>query len=615
MFDEARRYQSSDRKPRYQKTEFDTPFLSETPFRLIPGIVHPLGQAGAEKIGNALKWQNQHLDTFSYQPEIDVVLTFSEKAACLKQLESLACQSYQLFNVSIVHLAKDKNTIDEIVKSSTLIITPIEVPCFNDSLNLFRAVLPELHGEYVLYLGSSNILHPFALFIFAREAQLNSSSALYSNVVQYQSDWKTAKAYVAKQAPDNYSLLAKNWFGEAFLAAKQILIDIAANSDLQLKTSDGFFWMVAARASVSDRGVKHIPLALICSVPSTHQYDQSKWEHDCRIVLELLAEKKNISLQAVDVNDCGEKYVTPIATGGVGQVQVVIPFYNRADITIKCLESLEKQSIAKELFVTLVDNGSSKSEASQVRDALKDLSLESRVIEVESYFNFAKLNNIGSRETRSPYLLFLNNDVELVSDSSIEELRDWCSLSDVGLVGGSLRYPKGSMQHAGIIFAPVRPANVQLKEQSAELFREVDGVSFAMALCKRDVFEKVGGLDELHCPNGFGDALFCKKLTEIGYRILHTPRADGTHYESLSRGSSIEDVELWDMSQLGLEISDLQHVLVAKRQPMIYPLEGSGGSDYLDKLVGKIKRSPRLLEMSEKLSEKLFYLYSRTKSF
>ena len=135
---------------------------------------------------------------------------------------------------------------------------------------------------------------------------------------------------------------------------------------------------------------------------------------------------------------------------------------------------------------------------------------------------------------------------------------------------------------------------------------------------KRAVFEEFGGLDEQHCPNGFGDTLFCKQLTKRGYRMIHTPTASATHYESLSRGESIEDIELWDMSRLGLEIADLQHILVSKRQPMVYPLhataaDGGGRSPFLDKLVAKVKRSPLSLTVVEQVSKWIFALYSKLK--
>ena len=471
------------------KTKRAAQFLNRVPFCLIPGIAHP-----GSKLQSALGWQAAHAESFSTSPHISVLAKFSSEKTFTQQLASLESQSYSSFTLYVLHLAKDAKEVKKLVSSSEIDLKAISVPDFSNTLSLFREVSSELEGEYLLYLGDNSLLHPFSLFLFARELQDPDLEAIYTNAIQFSNDWKSADSYLSKQGPDAYSLLAKNWYGENFLFSRKILDEVLQSEDLSILTKEGFFWMLAsyanAKSSTQDmNSIRHIPLGLLGLMRESQQSIQEDWEQDCQKVLVYLSGIRGVSLSAANVNDGGEKFVTPIGAGGEGQIQVVVPFYNEAAMTIKCIKALEEQSVAEDLFVCLVDNGSSETELNKVREALSDSSLNSKLISIQGYFNFAKLNNIASREGTSPYILFLNNDVTLENNTTIEELRNWCSLDDVGLVGGTLRYPTGSIQHAGIIFAPVRPANVQLREQSAELFREVDGISFAMALTKRAVFE------------------------------------------------------------------------------------------------------------------------------
>ena len=54
-------------------------------------------------------------------------------------------------------------------------------------------------------------------------------------------------------------------------------------------------------------------------------------------------------------------------------------------------------------------------------------------------------------------------------------------------------------------------------------------------MVKKDAFEKVNGLSE-ELAVAFNDIDFCLKVGKAGYRIVFTPFAELTHYESKSRG-------------------------------------------------------------------------------
>jgi O-antigen biosynthesis protein len=63
----------------------------------------------------------------------------------------------------------------------------------------------------------------------------------------------------------------------------------------------------------------------------------------------------------------------------------------------------------------------------------------------------------------------------------------------------------------------------------------VSAVTFACALIDRDVFETIGGLDEVNLPVAFNDTDFCLRAREAGYEVIYTPHACLHHHESVTK--------------------------------------------------------------------------------
>ena len=63
------------------------------------------------------------------------------------------------------------------------------------------------------------------------------------------------------------------------------------------------------------------------------------------------------------------------------------------------------------------------------------------------------------RAARGDYLLFLNNDIEVINPGWLEELVRWAQLPGVGVVGTKLLYPDGKIQHAGVVLSNI-PSHV-----------------------------------------------------------------------------------------------------------------------------------------------------------
>ena len=64
-------------------------------------------------------------------------------------------------------------------------------------------------------------------------------------------------------------------------------------------------------------------------------------------------------------------------------------------------------------------------------------------------------------------------------------------------------------------------------------------------MVRREVFEKLGGFDEVHLPITFNDVDFCLRARELGWRIIYSPYAELIHHESISRGIENTPEKQW----------------------------------------------------------------------
>ena len=142
-----------------------------------------------------------------------------------------------------------------------------------------------------------------------------------------------------------------------------------------------------------------------------------------------------------------------------------------------------------------------------------------QVIRNQDNLGFAKACNQGARAARGEYLVFLNNDTIPLNGwltALIEEVR---THSDVAVVGSKLLYEDGTIQHAGVAFSRewFLPYHIyrgfDAHAASVSRRRELDCVTAACMLVRREAFEEVGGFDEGY-RNGFEDVDLCLKIRE-----------------------------------------------------------------------------------------------------
>jgi GT2 family glycosyltransferase len=236
-------------------------------------------------------------------------------------------------------------------------------------------------------------------------------------------------------------------------------------------------------------------------------------------------------------------------------IVVIIPFKDKAKMTLECLKSLIKfgQPVRE---IVLVSNNSSPSELKIIKKqcALYD---NVRVLVYNFPFNFQKINNWAVRYTQSKVIFFLNNDTVLTRDSRsiLSTMYQRAIDQDSGAVGCVLVYgDKRTIQHAGVYLVPGGTAdhlyigqslrkvkrNIAKKNYKYDITQDlrVSAVTAAAMMVEREKYNQISGFNENFIVGG-GDVDLCLRLEAIGLKNWMIGSRSGyiIHKESKSRSS------------------------------------------------------------------------------
>ena len=227
-------------------------------------------------------------------------------------------------------------------------------------------------------------------------------------------------------------------------------------------------------------------------------------------------------------------------------LSIVIVSWNVREDLRECLQSLLREEGSRlesgEIEIIVVDNASTDGTAEMVNLEFPRVKL----LVNSQNLGYTKANNIGINHSRGKYILLLNPDT-IVHQGALQALID-CAEShpEAGIIGAKLLNPDGSVQRSARSFPDIGaglfrntflgrlfPNNPFVRRYLLADFgydevREVDWVSGAAMLVRRDLIERIGGLDErfwAYCE----DVDLCWRTWQAGYKVLFCPNAVITH--------------------------------------------------------------------------------------
>jgi GT2 family glycosyltransferase len=165
-----------------------------------------------------------------------------------------------------------------------------------------------------------------------------------------------------------------------------------------------------------------------------------------------------------------------------------------------------------------------------------------RRVTYDDAFNWSAVNNLGATKATGDFLLFLNDDTEIISPDWLQSMLEFAQQRDIGAVGAKLLFPNGSLQHVGVTVLDGKPGHPFYGYPDKhpgyycrnQLPHNAAAVTGACLMTRADVFRSVGGFDESF-PLNYNDVDYCFRVRQKGLRIVYTPHAELRHFESVTK--------------------------------------------------------------------------------
>jgi GT2 family glycosyltransferase len=245
------------------------------------------------------------------------------------------------------------------------------------------------------------------------------------------------------------------------------------------------------------------------------------------------------------------------------RASIIIPAKDQLAYTRRCVESILEKTHDIEYEILLVNNDSVEQ---ATLEWLASISDEPRVnvIDYPYPFNFSAINNFAVTRAKYEYLVFLNNDTEVITENWLQALVGWASVDGMGAVGCKLHYEDGRIQHAGVVVgiqnAAAHVHRFYQPDHSGYMNRldcpqHYSAVTAAALAIKRDVFNKVGGFDEEKYKVAYNDVDICLKCQSMGFKNVWVADVSLYHYESMSRD---DDLSLKRLTRYSKELDTLR---------------------------------------------------------
>ena len=217
------------------------------------------------------------------------------------------------------------------------------------------------------------------------------------------------------------------------------------------------------------------------------------------------------------------------------KASIIILAWNGKPYLEACLDAVQVLDYP-DFEILFVDNSSTDGSADWVATHYPFV----RVIRNASNLGFAAGNNVGLTAASGEVFVLLNQDTVVQTGWLSALVEGLHILNGSGVVGSKILDMDGrTLQHAGGYIQ--RPLALGLHYGYGEvdngqwdMAQKVEFVTGAALAFKREVYEKIGGLDEGFYPGYFEDVDFCYRAREVGYSVWYVPQSQLLHHESAS---------------------------------------------------------------------------------
>lgn len=413
-----------------------------------------------------------------------------------------------------------------------------------------NACLSMAAGDYIGLFDHDDVLHPSVLYEYMKVICDQGADYIYCDEATFKGN-KTIDDMITLHfkpdfAPDN--LRANNYICHFSVFDKRLLegtelfrsqFDGSQDHDMILRLTSRakhiihvpkllYYWRSHAGSVAADIGAKSYAIEAAKGAVAAHLREQGY---------------KNFEISSTKAFETIFQIKYEIQ--GSPRVSIVIPNKDHIEDLRRCITSILEKSTYDNYEIIVVENNSTTEEIFDYYKQIQE-NPNIRVITYEGDFNYSKINNLGVSHAQGDYILLLNNDTQVITLDWIEELLMYAQRGDVGAVGAKLFYEDRTIQHAGVVLglgqhrtaghSHYRVSSNNLGYMGRLCYAQnVMAVTGACLMMRKEVFDKLGGLDENFAVS-LNDVDLCVRAWKAGYINVFTPFAELYHFESVSRG-------------------------------------------------------------------------------
>ncbi len=490
--------------------------------------------------------------TFQHAPLISIITpVFNTPVSWLNAaIESVLAQVYEKWELILIDDAStDPQTIAILpaILARDRRIRLTRLPASGGISAASNAGIAIATGEWIGFFDHDDVLEPDALYQTAKLLLAHPDADLiYSDEDKLTENGFEAPLFKPDWSPDFF--LSYNYICH-FTTIRRTLIDSVGGFRSEFDGAQDYdlFLRIVERTE----RIHHIPRVLYHwrrSASSTSDNIRRKpkaLEAGKRAIDEHLQRRAEAGHVAIDWRT--HAYWVKREVRRARKVCIIIPVRDGIPLLSRCIESIVKKTSYPDFEIVIVNNDSESQEA---RDYFARTT--HRLLHYPGPFNFSAINNFAVEQTQCPWLLFLNNDVEVIDSEWLGAMVEHVQRPEVGAVGARLLYPDNTVQHAGVVLGVGGiaqhafrgfPAEDPGVNRQLQVTRNYSSVTGACLMTRREVFDEIGGFDEERLPVTFSDVDLCLKMRRTGYLIVYTPFAKLYHHESASRRRSVEALE------------------------------------------------------------------------
>ena len=487
---------------------------------------------------------------FLNAPLISVVVpAYHTPPLFLRQmLDSLIAQTYGGWELCIANGSPDDKEMEAVLEEYEKRDSRIRHENLKENLGIAEntnAAFRMAKGEFIGLLDHDDLLAPNALYEIALALEKNpEADVVYTDEDKVTTDLK--EYFQPHLKPDfNLDLLRSNNYICHFFTVRREIVEQVGGFRKEFDGAQDYDFIF--RCTEEARKILHIPEILY----HWRTHKESTADNPASKMYAFEAGKRAIEAHLKRTGTDGEVSHTPdlgfyrvkYPVKGEPLISIIIPNKDEKESLEACLKSIWEKTTYKNYEIIVVENNSTSDEIFRY---YKEISKKGvRLLRWKKEFNYSAINNFGAAHAKGEFLLFLNNDVTVITPDWLTELAGLCQRKEVGAAGVKLLYPDNTIQHAGCVIGiggiaghmfVDMPANRTGYLHKASLLQDMSAVTAACMIVKKQVFDQVGGFTE-ELAVAFNDVDLCLKINKAGSLVVYDPYVQLYHMESKTRGA------------------------------------------------------------------------------